>query len=251
MGTVLESAELLGRDPDSLGLSILFIASVDMRHLKSFSFILAAGLGFGSFSACLKKPLSPPLRASLSQTQRNYPEETKEHVVRKGETLALISERYYGSSKGWKALAVENKLREPNRLPVGLRLRIPPRLQLPRDELKPKVGSTKALKASPAGDGKSLKTGKRTVTKSSSTKTSSKSKATIQKKNDSANNNSRTNDSWNVEEEAKPLAKQSAETESKSPEIGPDLNTQQSKTQNTNSLARFYTCIGEQCSAQD
>jgi nucleoid-associated protein YgaU len=50
------------------------------------------------------------------------------HTVREGETLSHISLRLWGSILGWDALFESNRdvLTDPNRLSIGMRLRIPP-----------------------------------------------------------------------------------------------------------------------------
>ena len=50
-----------------------------------------------------------------------------EHVVQNGETLSSISERYYGTAARWTRVydANRDRLANPDRVPVGTRLRIP------------------------------------------------------------------------------------------------------------------------------
>ncbi len=51
------------------------------------------------------------------------------HTVRKRETLSGIAKRYYGSSAKWRLIADANKAKlggDPNRISVGMKLRIPP-----------------------------------------------------------------------------------------------------------------------------
>ena len=50
-----------------------------------------------------------------------------EHVVQNGETLSSIAERYYGTAARWTRVydANRDRLANPDRVPVGTRLRIP------------------------------------------------------------------------------------------------------------------------------
>lgn len=49
------------------------------------------------------------------------------HVVQQGETLLLLSERFYNDRGQWRRIWLANKrrLRDPNDLPVGMKLIIP------------------------------------------------------------------------------------------------------------------------------
>ncbi|MBI5764602.1 MAG: LysM peptidoglycan-binding domain-containing protein [Planctomycetes bacterium] len=49
------------------------------------------------------------------------------HVVQPGETLLLLSERFYNDRGQWRRIWLANKrrLRDPNDLPVGMKLIIP------------------------------------------------------------------------------------------------------------------------------
>lgn len=51
---------------------------------------------------------------------------TKVHVVTEGETLSAIAARTYGAPALWRPLALRNGVDRPRRLPVGLRLVVPP-----------------------------------------------------------------------------------------------------------------------------
>ena len=52
---------------------------------------------------------------------------TRSHQVRPGDTLFALATRYYGSGKQWRRIADANRDRmpSPEKLPVGVRLRIP------------------------------------------------------------------------------------------------------------------------------
>ncbi|MFH2002574.1 MAG: LysM peptidoglycan-binding domain-containing protein [Planctomycetota bacterium] len=59
------------------------------------------------------------LTQQASQTSVNV------HHVEKGDTLSLISNRYYGSTKWWKTIADANPNVNPKNLAIGDRIRIP------------------------------------------------------------------------------------------------------------------------------
>lgn len=47
------------------------------------------------------------------------------HVVKKGDTLRKLANRYYGDPAAWRLIARANKLKDPGKLKVGKKLRIP------------------------------------------------------------------------------------------------------------------------------
>lgn len=47
------------------------------------------------------------------------------HVVKKGDTLRKLADRYYGEPGKWRAIAKANKIKDPTKLKVGRKLRIP------------------------------------------------------------------------------------------------------------------------------
>lgn len=47
------------------------------------------------------------------------------HVVKKGETLRKLADRYYGEPGKWRVIAKANKIKDPSKLKVGRKLRIP------------------------------------------------------------------------------------------------------------------------------
>jgi hypothetical protein len=49
----------------------------------------------------------------------------KFHYVKKGETLSGISAREYGNAKWWRDIAKANNIRDPKKIRVGQRLRLP------------------------------------------------------------------------------------------------------------------------------
>jgi hypothetical protein len=81
-----------------------------------------------------------PVRATLSTTFREYktlddqlrqlnltsPDRTHSHVVRRGDSLASIADKYYLDSGKWRYIAEKNGIHDPRRLAVGTSLEIPP-----------------------------------------------------------------------------------------------------------------------------
>ncbi len=51
----------------------------------------------------------------------------KTYVVKKGDTLQEISQKFYGTTKRWKKIANANKdvIKDPNKLVVGTKIKIP------------------------------------------------------------------------------------------------------------------------------
>lgn len=47
------------------------------------------------------------------------------HVLKKGETLRKLADRYYGEPAKWRLIAKANKIKNPDKLKVGAKLRIP------------------------------------------------------------------------------------------------------------------------------
>jgi len=47
------------------------------------------------------------------------------HVVKKGDTLGKIALKYLGSARKWKQIAKLNKIRDPKRIKIGQRLKLP------------------------------------------------------------------------------------------------------------------------------
>lgn len=88
----------------------------------------------------LFSPQGVPLRATLSVTLREYrtleqqideirlesPDHTHARVVRRGDTLARISQEAYGDPRQWRRIADHNRLEDPLDLRPGAVLEIPP-----------------------------------------------------------------------------------------------------------------------------
>lgn len=49
------------------------------------------------------------------------------HIWKKGDTLYKLAKRYLGNGKRWREIAKANKIKNPKKIKVGTRLRIPPR----------------------------------------------------------------------------------------------------------------------------
>jgi nucleoid-associated protein YgaU len=72
--------------------------------------------------------LTPPDKPDVQEAPRREPEpqlKALTHIVQKGDTLSEISRAYYGTSRKWRDIAEANKIADPSRLQVGMRLTIP------------------------------------------------------------------------------------------------------------------------------
>jgi hypothetical protein len=124
-------ADLLKIDPDLHAPPVLrFIwgslsfVCVLSRVSKKFTMFLADGV---------------PVRATLSVTLNEYKTEagskerpkqsrdrTKRYVLKRGDTLWLISTREYGDPSEWRAIAEANQMDDPRKLVPGVEIMIPP-----------------------------------------------------------------------------------------------------------------------------
>lgn len=59
------------------------------------------------------------------EVKRETADYTKTYTVTAGETLSAIAGREYGNPKMWRPIALANDVRDPHRLPTGIRLVIP------------------------------------------------------------------------------------------------------------------------------
>jgi len=80
-----------------------------------------------------------PLRAKVNLTIREYqpldiqidrlnpssPDRTHGHVLRQGEALHSVAQKYYRQPDEWRRIARDNQIEDPRRLTPGLRLRVP------------------------------------------------------------------------------------------------------------------------------
>jgi hypothetical protein len=60
------------------------------------------------------------------EIKRSTADFTKLHIVIQGETLSGIAGRLYKNPTLWRPIAIVNEVDNPRRLPVGLRLKVPP-----------------------------------------------------------------------------------------------------------------------------
>jgi nucleoid-associated protein YgaU len=87
----------------------------------------------------LFQPDGTPLRATVGVSFEEVPAEQspqnptsggsagrRTHVLCAGETLPLIAYREYGDPALWRAIALENNVDDPLRIPLGHRLQLPP-----------------------------------------------------------------------------------------------------------------------------
>lgn len=98
----------------------------------------------GIVDSCRQKfsffsPEGVPLRATLTLSLREYktldeqlsqlnlssPDRTHAHLTREGETLSRISALYYTRPTEWRAIAAENGIDDPRRIPPGLLVTVP------------------------------------------------------------------------------------------------------------------------------
>jgi LysM repeat protein len=66
---------------------------------------------------------------SLGPTEATSPvptEDSNVYVVKSGDTLSSIADRFYGDPELWRAIARANEVADPDTLAVGTRLEIPP-----------------------------------------------------------------------------------------------------------------------------
>lgn len=63
---------------------------------------------------------APPASSARASAERI-------HVVQKGETLGAIAARELGSARRWPEIVKLNKIDDPDNVPAGVRLRLPPR----------------------------------------------------------------------------------------------------------------------------
>ncbi len=75
-------------------------------------------------------PREPAVRPAAPARSEGAATGGRFETVRSGDTLSSIAQRVYGSEHAWRAIYVENRALigpDPDRLRVGMRLRIPPR----------------------------------------------------------------------------------------------------------------------------
>ena len=112
---------------------------------KQFVLVFSAAAAFFIFPfGCGPKPTTQPTSAPSGppppQTRTVDPPGANDadinltklpgkiHLVQQGETLYSLAEKYYGNKKDWRKIwtANRNRLTNPNDLPVGMKLIIPP-----------------------------------------------------------------------------------------------------------------------------
>jgi len=88
----------------------------------------------------LFNPNGVPLRATVSVTLREYKtleqqlkdlklsssDHTRQHVVRRGDSLASIAAAEYGDPARWRDIAERNNIEDPRRIRPGMQLTLPP-----------------------------------------------------------------------------------------------------------------------------
>ena len=68
-----------------------------------------------------------PEMSGEQQTSNIKPQDTRFHIIRKGETMSDISYKYYGSANKWRKILTANRqtIKDANRLTPGTKLTIP------------------------------------------------------------------------------------------------------------------------------
>ena len=80
----------------------------------------------GPVAGGVKAPVKAAPKAAVKPTAKPPAKPAvRVHTVARGDTLRKISQRYYGTPDRWKPIATANAIRNPDRITVGQRLRIP------------------------------------------------------------------------------------------------------------------------------
>lgn len=66
-----------------------------------------------------------PLHKQLNELGLSSPDRTHGHVLANGDTLSAIAHDYYGQSRDWRAVALENGIEDPRRLRSGRHVSVP------------------------------------------------------------------------------------------------------------------------------
>ncbi len=83
-----------------------------------------------------QRAISLPMVRGVEQTSRA----TLQHIMSDDDTLYSIAKKYYGRGSAWRLIAKANKLKNPNKIPLGTRLVIPSaRKSIPARRLTTKV----------------------------------------------------------------------------------------------------------------
>lgn len=59
------------------------------------------------------------------KTKKNKNKKPKTYTVKKGDTLTKIAVKFYSNAKAYKKIAKENKIKNPNKIRVGQKLKLP------------------------------------------------------------------------------------------------------------------------------
>lgn len=84
--------------------------------------ITRATVALGFVEASDANPKLGPVKGGKKGGGKKLP---TTHVVKKGDTLRKLADRYYGEPGKWRVIAKANKIKDPNKLKVGRKLRIP------------------------------------------------------------------------------------------------------------------------------
>lgn len=87
------------------------MAEIDL----TFTEVVDLKVGVGPVSGGVKPA---PSKATPAPKTRTY-------IVKRGDTLSKISIKYYGTADKWRKIADANKLKNPNKISIGQKLKIP------------------------------------------------------------------------------------------------------------------------------
>jgi hypothetical protein len=125
----------LGRPPRDLGRPPAVAIEWGKAPLSGSDFPFIGVIASLSQNFTLFKVDGTPVRANLNVTftefsdpeidQRKLDPEFTTRVVKRGDTLSGIAAEMYGDPALWRTIALANRLEDPLRLKIGLRLQIP------------------------------------------------------------------------------------------------------------------------------
>jgi LysM repeat protein len=100
----------------------------------------------GAVRSAAENPLAAENPTATGNRKRSRPipeQQVRYHTIVNGDTLERLARRYLGSSKWANALLQSNRnvIRDPTRLPLGLKIRIPPLAELKSDQAAASGGS--------------------------------------------------------------------------------------------------------------
>ena len=117
---------LAGLSPNERGPWRLEDVSVDASlRQQGTNHITRATVSLSFVEAVDPNPSLGPVKGGKKKRKKGIKKATT-HVVKKGDTLRKLANRYYGEPGKWRRIAKANKIKDPTKLKVGRKLRIPP-----------------------------------------------------------------------------------------------------------------------------